>query len=48
MLCLFIGAVSLVMPYLMKSMQFDEIMTWKPHFLVGQSMDSKLFCSFGM
>ena len=31
-LCSFIGAMSLVRPFLMKSMQFEDIMMWKLDF----------------
>jgi len=47
-LCPFIRAMSLVRPFLMKSMQFEDIMMWKLDFLGRQNMDSRLFCSFGM
>ena len=46
-LCSSIGATSLVMPPLTKSIWLDEIMTLKPHLLVRCSTDSRLFCNFG-
>jgi len=42
-----IGATSLVMLSLTKSIWLDGIMTLKPHLLVRCSTDSRLFCNFG-